>query len=146
MSTFKALPISKTQYMQISDAVRKSWENVGPGISHKSTHFYISSTWETHILMEGLAMMASGDGAAPELLRVSIDDEGKFDIVDFTTPSVSGRVLLRHASQGEVPQWVIEAVSMLRITDRNSVVQGVGFKVQDRVYYIVDRRDEHGYF
>lgn len=140
------LPVSKTQYMQINAAVRKSWEEIGPGVPHNNKYFYISSTWETHILMEGLAMMTPEDGAVPDLLRVSIDDEGKFDIVDFTTPSVSGRVLLRHASQGEVPQWVIEAVSMLRITDCNSVVQGLGFKVQDRVYYIVDRRDEHGYF
>lgn len=32
---------------------------------------------------------------------------------------------------------------MLRITDEGSVVQSVGFKVNDKLYYIVDRRGEN---
>lgn len=77
-----------------------------------------------------------------ELLRVSINPHGRFDIVDFTTPSKEGRVRFFNALQEEIPQWVVEAVSMLRMTEERSVVPDLGYKVNDKLYYIIDRRDE----
>ena len=77
-----------------------------------------------------------------DLLRVSISADGRFDIVDFTTPSKSGRVLFKKSLQEDVPTWIIEAVSMLRIADPRSVVSGVGFKVTDKLYYVVDKRED----
>jgi hypothetical protein len=79
----------------------------------------------------------------PDMLRVQINPWGKFDIVDFTTARRSGRLLYQNVPQEDVPTWIVEAVSMLRITDDGSVVQSVGFKVNDKLYYIVDRRDEN---
>lgn len=76
-----------------------------------------------------------------DLLRVSISPDGRFDIVDFTTPSKSGRVLFKKSLQEDVPTWIIEAVSMLRITDPRSVVHGVGFRLTDKLYYVVDKRE-----
>jgi predicted peptidase len=75
------------------------------------------------------------------LLRVSINPHGRFDIVDFTTPSKKGRVRFFNALQEEIPQWVVEAVSMLRMTEERSVVPDLGYKVNDKLYYIIDRRD-----
>jgi hypothetical protein len=83
------------------------------------------------------------DPTEPDLLRVQINPDGKFDIVDFTTAKRNGRLLYRNVPQEDVPTWVIEAISMLRITEPQSVVQSVGFKVNDKLYYIVDRRDEN---
>jgi hypothetical protein len=74
-----------------------------------------------------------------ELLRVSINPHGRFDIVDFTTPSKEGRVRFFNALQEEIPQWVVEAVSMLRMTEERSVVPDLGYKVNDKLYYIIDR-------
>lgn len=79
----------------------------------------------------------------PDLLRVQINPDGKFDIVDFTTAKRSGRLLYRNVPQEDVPNWIIEAISMLRITDAQSVVQSVGFKINDKLYYIVDKREEN---
>lgn len=76
-----------------------------------------------------------------ELLRVSINPHGRFDIVDFTTPSKEGRVRFFNALQEEIPQWVVEAVSMLRMTEERSVVLDLGYKVNDRLYYIIDRQE-----
>lgn len=78
-----------------------------------------------------------------DLLRVYVDDDGKFDIVDFTTPSKDGRFLFRNAPQESIPQWVIEAISLLRITEPRCVVRSIGFKLHDRLYYIVDKRGEY---
>ncbi len=76
-------------------------------------------------------------------LRVSINSEGRFDIVDFTTPRQGGRFLHKDAPQEDIPAWIIEAISILRITEPRSVVDGIGFKVHDRLYYIVEKRGNH---
>lgn len=73
-----------------------------------------------------------------DALRVCINDDGTFDIVDFTIPTRSD-MLRKNVPQEDVPQWVMQAVSMLRITDEGSLVAGVGFKVSDRLYYIQDQ-------
>jgi len=78
-----------------------------------------------------------------DLIRVQVNPDGKFDIVDFTTARRSGRLLYQNVPQEGIPTWMIEAISMLRITDARSVVQNVGFKVNDKLYYIVDKRGEN---
>ena len=78
-----------------------------------------------------------------DLIRVQVNCDGKFDIVDFTTARRSGRLLYQNVPQEGIPTWMIEAISMLRITDARSVVQNVGFKVNDKLYYIVDKRGEN---
>ena len=83
------------------------------------------------------------DDGEPDLLRVSVHDDGKFDIVDFTTPSKNGRLLYTNVPQEGIPTWMIEAISMLRITEPREPVQSVGFKVHDKLYYIVDKRGEN---
>jgi hypothetical protein len=77
------------------------------------------------------------------VLRVSITPDGRFDIVDFTTPRQDGRFLYLDAPQEDIPAWIIEAISILRITEPRSVVNDIGFKVNDKLYYIVDKRGDH---
>jgi hypothetical protein len=78
-----------------------------------------------------------------DALRVCINDDGTFDIVDFTMPTRSD-MLRKNVPQEDVPQWVMQAVSMLRIADEGSLVAGVGFKVSDRLYYIQDQGEADG--
>jgi hypothetical protein len=74
-----------------------------------------------------------------DVLRISINDDESFDITDFTLPSESGKVR-KNVPQEDMPQWVLESISMLRIADINSLVKEVGFKINDRLYFIQDRR------
>ena len=67
--------------------------------------------------------------------RVSINDDGTFDVVDFTMPSVNHR-LRKNIPQEDVEQWIMEKVSILRIAPEGNLIKGVGFKVHDRLYYI----------
>ena len=76
-----------------------------------------------------------------DVLRVSINPDGTFDVVDFTLPS-SGDRLQTNIPQADVSKWVMEAVSMLRITDEGVYVREVGFKVNDNLYYINEKRGE----
>jgi len=76
-----------------------------------------------------------------DVLRVSINEDGTFDVVDFTLPS-SGNRLQTNIPQTDVSKWVMEAVSMLRITNEGEYVREVGFKVNDSLYYINEKRGE----
>jgi hypothetical protein len=68
--------------------------------------------------------------------RVSINDDGTFTVVDFTMPSFSERRLKRNVPQEDVDQWMMEKVSILRIAPEGNLINGIGFKVHDRLYYI----------
>ena len=94
-------------------------------------------------LMFSMLIKMLTDNTDPDLLRVCVNDADKFDIVDFTTPAKDGKFLWRNAPQESVPVWIIEAISMLRITEPRSVVRNVGFKLTDKLYYIVDKRGDH---
>ena len=76
--------------------------------------------------------------------RVSINDDGTFDVVDFTMPSINNNRLRKNIPQEDVEQWIMEAVSILRIAPEGNLIIGVGFKVHDRLYYIEEGdRHEH---
>jgi hypothetical protein len=74
--------------------------------------------------------------------RVSINDDGTFDVVDFTMPSVSNHKIRKNIPQKDVENWIMESVSILRIAPEGNLIKGVGFKVHDRLYYI-EEGDQH---
>jgi hypothetical protein len=96
----------------------------------------------TEAIVDMMARMAIVDQKL-DAFRVSINDDGTFNIVDFTMPSL-GDKLRKNVPQEDVPQWVMQAVSMLRIADEGSLVKGIGFKVSDRLYYIQDQGETDG--
>lgn len=81
------------------------------------------------------------DNLSQDVLRISINEDGTFNIVDFTLPSSEGRIK-KNLAQEDVPQWVMESVSMLRIGDSNEKVEELGMKVHDRLYYIKERKPQ----
>lgn len=130
---------NKHDYMQFMDAMERLTKCDGvSGLEH-----VLSKYREVNVLRQLWSYMDANQLNEEDLLRVSVDVDGKFDIVDFTTPRRSGKVLYQKAEQEQIPAWIIEAISMLRMTESNSVVGDLGFKVSDRVYYIIDRRNEH---
>jgi hypothetical protein len=76
-----------------------------------------------------------------DVLRVSINDDETFDITDFALPSEGDKVR-KNVPQEDMPQWVLESISMLRITDVNHLVDGLGFKINDRLYFLQDKRGQ----
>jgi hypothetical protein len=45
--------------------------------------------------------------------------------------------------QNQVPKWIMETVSMLRIAQENQLIPELGFKVSDTLYYILDREGKN---
>jgi hypothetical protein len=130
---------NKHDYMQFMDAMERLTKCAGmSGLEHVLLKYR-----EVDVLRQLWSYMDTNQLNDEDLLRVSVDPDGKFDIVDFTTPRRSGKVLFQKAEQEQIPAWIIETISMLRMTESNSVVGDLGLKVSDRVYYIIDRRNEH---
>lgn len=76
-----------------------------------------------------------------DTLRVTVNEDGTIDLLDFGLPPEHDRVR-KGLKQEEVAPWIMETISMLRIADARDNVLGLGFKVSDTVYYIQDRSGE----
>lgn len=104
-----------------------------------------TSRWnETEAMQKKIHMLATGNESDPDLtqqiLRVSINEDGTIDIVDFSLPPDGARIQEKLTPE-RVPQWVLEAVSMMRITENGTHVDGLGIKMNDELYYI-KRKDD----
>ena len=97
-----------------------------------------------HGIHRQVQMLTTGNETDPDLtqkvLRVSINDDGTIDIVDFALPPDGARIRT-NLPQDAVPQWVLEAISMMRITQDGVHVDGLGIKMNDSLYYI-KRKDD----
>lgn len=92
-------------------------------------------------LREWTWMMQRGDVNTNDVLRVEVNDDGTVNLYDFTLPSKGGRKRL-NVHQDDVEKWIMETISMLRITDENDLIPNLGFKVSDTLYYILNREGE----
>ena len=75
------------------------------------------------------------------LWRVQVYPSGTFRINDFTMPSSSGiinKVIRRH----RVPQWILDAVSVLQIVDEGADVPNVGKRLNENVFYVIEPMKE----
>ena len=92
-------------------------------------------------LREWTWMMQKGELSTNDVIRVEVNDDGTVDLYDFTLPSKGGMKRLGMA-QEDVEPWIMETISMLRITDENDLIPTLGFKVSDTLYYILNREGE----
>lgn len=92
-------------------------------------------------LREWTWMMQKGELSTNDVIRVEVNDDGTVNLYDFTLPSKGGIKRLNMA-QEDVEPWIMETISMLRITDENDLVPELGFKVSDTLYYILNREGE----
>ena len=125
------------------------WEEYERMINHPEAPTPLSQSISLDLRLSGIwydavtvyNMLTHGmvaDNLSQDILRVSINEDGTFNIVDFTLPSSEGRIK-KNLAQVDVPQWVMESVSMLRIGDANEKVEELGMKIHDKLYYIKER-------
>lgn len=87
---------------------------------------------------ETVTLMMLGNMPKDDIIRVSFNDDGTADLIEFSPPVQKNK----NVPQEQLATWILEAVSMLRIAEPQSLVDGLGFKVSDTVYYIVDKTGE----
>jgi hypothetical protein len=91
------------------------------------------------MLVADLLNMKQEDLKLDSIWRVKVYPDGFVEINDFTMPSKTGK-LIDKISQAEVPDWIRDALAVLQIVDDGTVVDGVGRKISEQIYYITERK------
>ena len=87
---------------------------------------------------EVVALMMLGNIPKDDIIRVSFNDDGTADLLEFSPPTQENK----NVPQEQLAPWILETVSMLRIAEVQSLVPDLGFKASDTVYYIIDKTGE----
>lgn len=77
--------------------------------------------------------------------RVHMLDNGLVELNDFTMPSNTGK-LRESFKQEELPQWIQDSLSVLMIVDQGITVEGVGKKITDSIFYLMETPDLEGIY
>ena len=101
----------------------------------------IDELYALYSLRTWARMMEEGLIKKKDVIRVEINDDGTVNLLDFTMPTKAG-MRRNNVPQEDVDTWIIETVSMLRITESNDLIPTLGFKVSDQLYYILNREGE----
>lgn len=69
--------------------------------------------------------------------RVLVNNDGTVELNDFTLPSSTGK--MRDVfKQENLPQWIQDSLSVLMIVDQGVTVEGVGKKITDSIFYLME--------
>ena len=91
------------------------------------------------MLVADLLGMKQEDLELDNIWRVKVYPDGLVELNDFTMPSKTGKVMDK-ISQADVPDWIQDALAVLQIVDDGAVVDGVGRKISEQIYYITERK------
>jgi hypothetical protein len=74
-----------------------------------------------------------------QVWRVRFYDDGTVAMYSFAMPATEKN--LPHKDRlniGAIPQWVKERISVLQICESGTTIEGVGQKVSENVYYVIE--------
>lgn len=75
--------------------------------------------------------------------RVELRENDRVKLTDFTMPS-SSAIINKTIKLDNAPQFIRDGLAVLQIASDGSLVEGVGKRISDTVYYIVEKVDgEH---
>ena len=75
--------------------------------------------------------------------RVELRENDNVKLTDFTMPS-SSAIINKTTTLNDAPQFIRDGLAVLQITPDGSLVDGVGKRISDSVYYILEKVDgEH---
>jgi hypothetical protein len=77
--------------------------------------------------------------------RVHLLDDGMVELNDFTLPSGTGKIR-ESFSQENLPEWIQDSLSVLMIVDQGVTVEGVGKKITDSIFYLMETPDLEGIY
>lgn len=89
--------------------------------------------------LQDLMQMKQEELELDSVWRVKVYPDGLVELNDFTMPSKTGK-LVDKISQTDAPDWIRDALAVLQIVDDGVVVDGVGRKINEQIYYITERK------
>jgi hypothetical protein len=86
-----------------------------------------------------MAMIAhSLDQPIEQVWRVKLQEDGTVDMYSFAMPRQKNLPTTKCLNTALLPQWINERLSVLQICQAGDIVDGVGQKVSDKVYYVIE--------
>ena len=94
-------------------------------------------------LIKAIIRMVQQEIPLENVWRVEMKGSGRIILNDFTMPSASSKIK-KIIKLTDAPKFIRDAVSVLQIAPNGTSVDGVGKKIDEDIYYIVERNDgEH---
>lgn len=94
------------------------------------------------ISIEHFRMMVAEELNRPleQVWRVRLYDDGTVALYSFAMPTNEKNLGVQHRLNNVslLPDWVKERVSVLQICESGTIVDGVGRKVSDGVFYVIE--------
>jgi len=98
---------------------------------------------EIPTLINNIMRMVQQEIPLENVWRVEIKSSGRIILNDFTMPSASGKIK-KVIKLTDAPKFVRDAISVLQIAPDGTTVDGIGKRIDEDIYYIVERNDgEH---
>jgi hypothetical protein len=98
---------------------------------------------EISTLINNIMRMVQQEIPLEQVWRVEMKGSGRVILNDFTMPSASSKIK-KVIKLTDAPKFIRDAVSVLQIAPNGTTVDGVGKKIDEDIYYIVERNDgEH---
>lgn len=72
--------------------------------------------------------------------RVELGENDRVKLTDFTMPS-SSAIINKTTTLNNAPQFIRDGLAVLQIASDGSLVDGVGKRISDSVYYILEKID-----
>jgi hypothetical protein len=72
--------------------------------------------------------------------RVELGENDRVKLTDFTMPS-SSAIINKTTTLNDAPQFIRDGLAVLQIASDGSLVDGVGKRISDSVYYILEKVD-----
>ena len=72
-----------------------------------------------------------------QIWRVKINEDGAVDMYSFAMPQQKNLPAARCLNTAALPDWIKERIAVLQICEQGDIVDRVGQKVSDRVFYVI---------
>jgi hypothetical protein len=74
-----------------------------------------------------------------QVWRVKFMDDGTVDMYSFAMPQQKNLPATSRLNDlSQLPDWVNERISVLQICENGAIIEGVGQKVSERVFYVIE--------
>jgi hypothetical protein len=101
------------------------------------------SVAEIPSLIKAIMRMVQQEIPLENVWRVEMKGSGRIILNDFTMPSASSKIK-KIIKLTDAPKFVRDAISVLQIAPDGTSIEGVGKKIDEDIYYVVERNDgEH---
>ena len=73
-----------------------------------------------------------------QIWRVKINDDGGVDMYSFAMPQEKNLPAVKCLNTASLPDWIRERIAVLQICEQGDIIDGVGQKLSDKVFYVLE--------